>query len=234
MKQTSRHRHLIRHAQILSASAIISITGLWPGSAHAQNLLSNGSFENISATFMGNGWGYQTLEVGATTIPGWIVVSDQIAWFVDMNFVGIPADDGAGFLELTGEHDSIPIGGVSQTIATTPLQTYTLSLSLGSAQDYSELGGAKTVLVTAGSASTMFTFTPSEPGNQWGTFSFDFVAADPSTEISITGISAGSGFRYLAIDNVAVVPEPAISAFILSGAAMFLRRRAPRTYERNA
>jgi uncharacterized repeat protein (TIGR01451 family) len=178
-----------------------------PSSVHAQNLIVNGSFENIDGTFSPNASGFMDLLPGATDIPGWTVTNGQLTWLSNTNAANLRTPFGSFFLDLTGEDDTAPYGGVTQTIATTPSQTYTLTLSLGANLDNSDFAGEKTVLVTTGSSSNLFTFTPTGRGNQWGTFGFDFVATNASTAITITGSSPGSGDKYLGLDNVSVVPK---------------------------
>jgi hypothetical protein len=197
----------------------------WCPDSEAQNLLTNGSFENTDNTFVNNGQGFHNLFPGATTIPGWTVTNDNLAWLNNTNTANVMTPTGSFFLDLTGADDTAPYGGVTQTIATNPGTIYTLSLSLGSSNP--TFGGEKTVSVTAGSASTTFTLPASMgPGDLWGPFSFDFTASAASTAITITGTGAGTGSQYIGLDNVSVVPEPAaLSALAGMGFALARRRK---------
>jgi hypothetical protein len=176
---------------------------------HAQNLITNGGFENTGGTFVDESGGVMntTLTVGSTIIPGWTVTSDQLGWISNGNIYGPATPFGSFLVDLTGSHDNGSYAGVTQTISTTPAQTYTLSLSLGADQDHPVNSGTKSVSVAAGVTNKTFTFIPTGSGNQWGTFSFDFVATSSSTAITIVGTGAGSGYQYLALDNVSVVPR---------------------------
>ena len=112
------------------------------------------------------------------------------------------------FLELTGYFNRFPYGGVTQTINTIAGHEYTLSLSIGLLNP--TFPGPISVTATAGSSTETFIFNSSDPGNQWGDLSLDFIATGTSTPISIIGSSTKAG-GYLGLDNVSVVrtiPEP--------------------------
>ena len=188
---------------VLMASTLASL-GLV--SAQAQNLITNGSFENTSSTFVNNGQAYMVLASGATTIPGWTVTNDQITWLLDGGQTYGSTPFGSFFLDLTGTHDNGSYGGVAQTITTTPSKAYTVSVSIGVNQNDSGGNGSKSVSVTAGSSSKTMTFTPSGTGMQWTNLTFNFVAASSSTLVSILGTSSGTGSQSLFFDNVSVVP----------------------------
>ena len=179
--------------------------------AQAQNLIINGSFEDTSGTFVNNGFGYMPLTVGSTTIPGWTVYNDQIAWLLSGGQSYGSTPFGSFFLDLTGTHDNGSFGGVYQMITTTPSNTYTLSASIGVNQDDVNGHGIKQISVSAGSTTQLFTFYPSGTGMQWTTMSFNFVATSSSTLISIVGTQAGPGYQALFIDNVSVFPPPTLT-----------------------
>ena len=82
--------------------------------AHA-NLLTNASFENGS--FVNQGNATMVLTVGSTSITGWTVVADQLAWIDVGNPWGLSAQEGNRFLDLTAYPTGAPFGGVSQSIA---------------------------------------------------------------------------------------------------------------------
>ena len=92
-------------------------------------LIQNGSFE--SGNFVPNHENIMTLPVGSTTITGWTVVNDDIAWIRETNPYGILTPNGFLLLDLTAYDNSAPHGGVTQTIATTVGQNYALSVDLG-------------------------------------------------------------------------------------------------------
>ena len=217
-----------RHIPCIACLASIASWAAFSSPAHAN--LINASFE-AAVPFNPPGTWYVVLPSGSTAIPGWTVVNDDLAWMSNAN-PNIHTTDGQYFLDLTGTSDAVPHGGVTQTISTDVGEIYTLSLSLGAIffdSTYgTALGGTKTVSVTAGSASTSFSFTPS-PGVDWGNYSFDFEATAATTPITIIGTDAGSGPYYLGLDSVNVqlapVPEPtAFAASLLCLGAGLMRR----------
>ncbi len=121
----------------LLLAAVLSGATLFVGSlvsAHAQNIVTNGSFENNGGTWVdaSGGNGGMTVPLGSTVIPGWTTVSEELAWIkTPNNYAGATATDGVYHLDLTGYHDAQPFGGVRQTLATVAGQKYVLSFDLG-------------------------------------------------------------------------------------------------------
>jgi len=179
---------------------LIVLGSILGGNVHAANLLTNGSFE--TGNFVNSGNGAMSLAVGATDITGWKVTNAELAWATNINSYGLLASDGSYFLDLTGYHDAAPYGGVTQTINTTPGQTYTLAFDLDVDQSDGRYNGPVGMQATAGTTSQTFTFNPAGTGNQFGLFGFDFVASAPTTAITLTGTQ---GKQYIGLDNVSVV-----------------------------
>ena len=200
--------------------------------AHAANLLTNGSFEDITK-FVPNGQNTDVLGVGSTDMPGWAVTTLDIAWIGPSNPFGLSASPNPGggsyFLDLTSYHDG-QYGGVTQTITTVAGAKYLLSFDLGS----DGFGVQSGVLASAGSTSALFLSTnPGAQANRWETATLNFTATGSSTVISFLG---NAGARYAGLDNVSVallttpsVPEPATWGMMLLGFGLVgstLRRRA--------
>lgn len=180
--------------------------GAFGALADTGELIVNGSFENVSNTFVGDSFGLMSLPAGSVSIPGWTTTTAELAWVNNTNSFGAGTPFGVFSLELTGYHDGQPYGGVSQTISTTPGQKYRLALALGSNADYPGAGGPKAISVCVGSTGVVFTMTPTNStGNQWSTFNFNFTANSTSTVVAISGLIA-SGV-YLGLDNVSVAPD---------------------------
>src|SRR5207253_1034987 len=106
----------------LSTRAVAALSGAvllaCGGAAQAANLLVNGSFEDLSH-FSNQGADTMTVLVGdSTTMPGWTVFSNDVAWIGPTNPFSLTASPGGGsyFLDLSGYHAAD--GGVQQTIAT--------------------------------------------------------------------------------------------------------------------
>lgn len=222
---------LIRMAAPLLGLVSLCVCAAQPASA--QNLLANGSFEQ--GTFVNSGTGGYPLPVGSTVITGWTVSNAELAWLENGNSYGLETPFGSYFLDLTGYHDSLPYGGVAQTIATTPGAQYVLSFDIGADQSAGTYGGPMSVAASAGSTAGSFTFTApvGSLGNYWGEFDLPFTATGASTAITLTGTSSAGG-QYLGLDNVSVTaaPEPSQSAALgigfLSLGAMVLRARKRR------
>ncbi len=172
----------------------------------AEELIVNGSFENTAGSYAPNGGGYMPLQIGSTTIPGWTVTHAQVAWIAAPNPFNLIPAQGSFFLDLTGDHDNASFAGVAQTIATLPSHGYQLRVSVGAHQGIGAYGGQKQIEVIVDGASTTFTLIPAGTGNQWVTFTLNFVATGAATQITVHGTSSGSGGQYVGLDNVSVVP----------------------------
>src|SRR5258708_7712572 len=68
-----------------------------PVAAPSAISITNSSFE--SGTFVNDGNGTMVLPLGSTVIPGWTVVTDQVAWIISPNPWGLSAQDGNRFLD---------------------------------------------------------------------------------------------------------------------------------------
>jgi hypothetical protein len=175
-----------------------------------EELIVNGSFENILGTFAGSSFGVMSLPEGSTVIPGWTIVAGPLIWIDNTNIFSLASPFGRYSLDLSGPNDQRPYGGVRQTIRTQPGRNYRLSLSLGSNADYPGAGGEKSVIVCAGSAGAAFSLMPTNAtGNQWETFTFNFTASSHTTEIRISGLIASG--NYLGVDSVSVVADNSVN-----------------------
>ena len=188
--------------------------------AHANaNLLTNGSFE--LGGFVNQGNQTMVLNVGSTTITGWTVSTDQLAWIDAGNPWGLTAQDGTRFLDFTAYPTGAPFGGITQVLSTTVGEHYELSFELGS---YTRRWGGPpvSILASAGNASQTFTVSTASDESTWTPFSMLFTAVSPTTAVSLTG---SAGFQYIGLDNVSVVdvggrspvPEPQSAALALAG-----------------
>ncbi len=200
--------------------SLMLTAGLSAASAQATNLLQNGSFEDGSWT-LNTGSGWMDVGLASTAITGWTLVNNNVAWSSPANTDGILTLDGIRSLDLTGMGNINPNGGVTQTISTIIGQTYTLNFDLGVVPAY----GAATLLVQAGGTSQ--TFMQSAGG--WQTYSLDFVAAESSTVITLSGERSPNTY-YIGLDSVSVtaaVPEPETYALMLAGLGLvgFAARR---------
>ena len=185
------------------------------------NLLTNGSFE--LGAFVNQGNDTMSLAPGSTVITGWTVVTDTTAWIGATNPFGLSASNGSFFLDLTNYQAGPPFAGMSQTIATTPGATYSLSFDLGSSTFWGRPDS-----ITASAAGTLQTFTAPATGgnNDWQSVLMQFVASSTTTTVLLQG---ASGFNYIGLDNVDVefvsgpgprpIPEPTTLALLGLGLA---------------
>jgi hypothetical protein len=184
----------------------------------AQELVVNGSFENSSNTFVADGNESMSLPAGSVVIPGWTTTNAELLWISNSNPFGPTTPYGEFFLDFTGYHDSYPYGGVTQTLSTTPGQTYAVSFSLGQYQEKSIYSGPLSATAYAGVGVTSnITFTPNTGGaNQWSNFQMNFTAQSDTTTISLIGLTAAGG-QYLGLDNVSLTAQGGGPELLVNG-----------------
>jgi hypothetical protein len=191
-------------------------------SVTANNLIQNGSFEvGFEATTQINGgwpsnhgfWAPIGYSGATDTIPNWMVSGGGVDWHdSDSSPNSIVAADGARLVDMNGPWYSSP-GVVSQTIATTPGVSYTLSFSY-SGHPYSGCYfGPKTLQANAGSASTVVSADPLAEGyldgtNLWHAASISFTASSVSTMISFQSLENDGTCGGPLVDDVSVLPQP--------------------------
>lgn len=211
-------------------SSIFVAALLGSASAAHANLLLNGSFETGSFAPSSN----QTLSLspGSSSLSGWQVVNDSLAWIGVGDPWGLDAQDGNLFLDLSDYSAGAPFGGVQQTFTTTAGFEYTIEFYLGSSNTW---GRPSALNVSADGQSATFSGSLTGGTNDWERFSFVFVADDAETTIQFIG---ASGVNYIGLDNVSAtvtaVPEPSSYALLLAGLATLgslYRRKQPRAQQ---
>jgi hypothetical protein len=216
---------------ITACGGLIAAGVLAAASAYASgpNLVANGDFANIGSVWVNNtGLGSDDwLTPGATAIPDWSNVSGAANefWVGSPNSYGLSAAPGnasAFFVDLTGQANDKPYGGIEQAITTAPETTYTLTFALGSSTDYNGTGTAAAALTASATgtsllASQLFSSVPTGT-NTWTTESLTFTANSTSTTIEFLGDSAYTS-EYAGLDDVSVtkVPEPASLTLLMLG-----------------
>jgi hypothetical protein len=202
----------MKYSRLFGVCAAIAAGSALASPAQAANLLGNGSFE--TGNYVNGGGGYEDLTPGSTAITDWSIVgSGTLAWIGPGYAGGLSPEDGSYFLDLTGTTDAPPYTGVTQTITTTPGQTYDLSFYLGSSSIY---GVPDSIQASAGGKTETFQSTLSG-ANNWQLESMSFVATSNNTLVSLLGETANN--EYIGLDNVSVaaVPEPATWTMTLFG-----------------
>jgi hypothetical protein len=204
------------------------------------NLVSNGDFANIGNVWVNNtGLGSDDwLTPGATAVPDWSNVSGfaNEFWFLGTSnaysLTQSPSNSSAYAIDLTGQANSKPYGGIEQVIATTPGVTYDLTFDLGASTEWNGPGLRAAALTASATgsvldASQLFTLAPSGI-NQWQSESLMFKADSGSTKIEFLADSAHTS-QYVGLDNVSVtsfskVPEPTSFPLVLTGVVAILWR----------
>jgi hypothetical protein len=221
----------------LICAAVLATLSAAPAHAGGPNLIVNGDFANIGNVWINNtGLGSDDWQsAGATAIPDWSNVSGAANefWVTSPNVYGLSAAPGNAssfFVDLTGQANNKPYGGLEQTITTTPGTTYTLTFALGSSTYYNNSGSGAAGLYASATgtvllASSLFTLAPTST-NAWTTETLGFTADSTSTTIEFLGDSSFTS-EYTGLDNVSVtaqsstpppgVPEPASVSLLLLG-----------------
>jgi hypothetical protein len=241
------------HGQISRGVSAAVLALLCAANAHASgpNLITNGDFANIGNVWVNNtGVGSDDWQTpGATAIPGWSNVAGAANefWVTSPNSYYLSAAPGNGtsfFVDLTGQANNKPYGGIEQTIGTTAGDTYTLTFALGSSTIYNSTGTGEAALTASATGkslltSQLFTAAPTS-SNSWVTESLTFTANSSSTTIEFLADSSYTS-KYTGLDNVSVtqtgsssppttsVPEPASLTLMLLGlSGLGMARRRPR------
>jgi hypothetical protein len=186
----------------------VALSLLATGGAVAQ--VTNGDFDNIGNVWVNNtGSGSDDLQTpGSTNIPGWNNVPGAVNefWVGASNSYNLSAAPGNGsqyFVDLTGQANNKPYGGIEQTISTVAGTQYKLTFDLGASTEYNSSGlGAAALTASAGGASALYTLTPTGL-NQWAAETLTFTATGSSTTIEFLADSAYTS-DYTGLDNVSV------------------------------
>ncbi|QDZ08986.1 DUF642 domain-containing protein [Sphingomonas panacisoli] len=215
----------------------LAAIGLHAGTASAQNLVVNGSFETNT---LGSG-NYRDMLVGSSDLPGWTIIGPSGTHIsqVDRNYAGnagytFPAQDGLLWVDLAGYSDNAA-DGVQQTVATMIGASYDFNFYLGNVSG-GAFGTQSLVNVVLNGVSFSCVNTTQTQNLTWQPCGRSFVATSATTTFSISNGDPTSDYSS-AIDNVVLqlsatqpggVPEPATWASIIVGFGAMggvLRRR---------
>lgn len=181
-------------ATVIQAAALLFAAR----SAISQNLLTNGSFE-LPGVPDGR---HLVLGPASTFITGWTTLRAGAEYFVPARYhnFGV-AQDGEAALDLAYGAAG---GGVTQSFPTIQGELYQVSLWAGvlyAPQDQG--GGAATIQVTVGGATTNISFSTKSTFIDWSFHSFSFQATNALTTLSLTTTIPDIVVNAL-VDNVAV------------------------------
>ncbi len=216
----------------LTAALFVTVSG------QSRAGLINGSFEAASPgtgiTPPTSGTSGYSLPSGSTAMQGWTVFGGHntddlvngLAWLASNNPNEVYTPFGSEYVDLSGFHYLPPFGlgppyfGVSQTISTTPGQSYNLSFWLG----MSDLYSAPTIGVKVNAGPVTETVTDAAPyptGGAfplnyfaWTQFVVDFTANSNASTIAIQGIQGGS---FIGLDNVSLNTVNGVGFCIILG-----------------
>ncbi len=207
--------------RFLTITALVA-SSFFARSASAQNLLSNGSFENpaLSSTTQ-----FTTILAGGT-IGAWTVGAGG----VDLIRTYWTPYSGSQSIDLNGNSP----GSISQTIATTAGGRYTLTFALAGNPDNASnkvlniLFGSQNL----GNATFIYNASQNTTNMGWTLVTFaNLIATGSSTTLTLSGVNAGAWGA--AIDDVVltqnVLPEPSTVVLLLTGllgTMVIIRRRA--------
>jgi hypothetical protein len=218
-----------RIAVIAAAAAALALAS----QASAAELLTNGSFEDIGAGAVPEGWGGLTYYTDGThpgnvLLPGW-TVEDGSVDLTDTHTVWGPAEAGEYSLDINGW----TAGTISQALNTVIGQTYTVSF----AYSRNAAGAPDPATADVSAGGQVFHVSAANDPNLfgwgghmlWQTGSFTFTGTGHDT-LQLMATVPGNGGVFF--DNVSVtggVPEPAswtlmICGFGLAGASLRRRR----------
>jgi len=167
------------------------------------NLVRNGSFEDLRATWVDTTCNYMSLFAGAKTIPGWTVVPgtiNEVVWAKTLTCDNHTAANRTFFLDITGFGGDSPNGGVQQTLHNLiPGQQYIFVM------DVVTIGTLP--LVTVGTtAVALHAGTPIIKGSDtWTPEIGVFVAQSANPVLTIQNQAGGQQINF--IDNVVVRPR---------------------------
>ena len=186
--------------------------------AAGQNVIINGDFE--TGPFDTNG-----------TVSGWTVTGDV----GNVSSVGSTSGSHAAAFSLGGDSEG---NMLSQTFETVSGATYTLDFDAGVFGVRDEGPLSLQVQVFGAGMSTLLTETVVPPYNgdfspaSFNHYTYSFVADGIAATLTFTDFGTGNANADVALDTVAVIPEPMSSVLITFGAlpllGCILRRRSVR------
>lgn len=203
--------------------SIVLALSLFSASSAMANIVTNGSFEDLTGFSLGNAtWGL------SNTLSGWKKNSPdmfeiQLAKDFQTSATGFynsfnASHDGAHYLELNANG----LGDISQTLATVAGQRYRLAFAYSGRSD-SGTGNDSLLDVYWGGSKINPVVIDASPTSGWHTRDYFLNATEGSTELRFVSrgpIRSASYGSYLDGITVSAVPEPATVGLLLAGLGM--------------
>jgi hypothetical protein len=224
-KQIERTKMFHRGSLTVLAAAIFTTCGSVSLQA---NVITNGSFESPVVP-VGS---YLDYASGSTAIPGWTVVGAAggvsiVNGTLVQGCCTFPAEDGAQYLDLTGDGTN-SVEGVEQTFSTTIGTNYTLTFWVGNVDNPSNgFGTTSTVNVRLGGLNGALLDSVTNSMNNsttqtWEMFTTSFAASGSTTTVDFLNGDPASdntnGLDNVSINATSTTPEP--SSVVLLGSAL--------------
>lgn len=233
-----------------NSAMLLALMAAFTAASLRANLIENGSFETTTTPIPSGS--FSNFLPGSTGLTDWTIVgvSGTEVSAVNTTFVqeccSFLAEDGTNWLDLTGLNTNNDTEGVSQTVATTVGDSYTLSFFVGNVSDPNGLfGTASTVDISENGISLgAFTNSCSTCTRQltWQELTATFTATSASTTLVFRNGDPGTD-NSNGLDNIslvdsgraAAVPEPsAIGLLCLCCGVLALAGFARRSSERES
>ncbi len=175
----------------LAACGALLFTLVFTAPSHAQ--IVNGGFEQPTSPI-----GYQLLGGLSTAIDSWTTTDNGVEWFSPASGGYGPAAEGLNVVDLACYVYSA--GGIKQTFATIPGQSYQIDFWLGT-HARSGRDGTATITVSADAQSQSFSMTNLGPNIVWSQRTFTFVADDASATLQFR-CTQNANLHFAYIDGV--------------------------------
>lgn len=214
----------------MTIRTVVVALSLFSASSAMANMVTNGSFENLTGFSLGNGsWGLSSTLLGWTK-HGTDKFEIQLAKNYQTPATGFynafnTSYDGAHYLELNANG----LGDISQTLTTVADQRYQLSFGYSGRSD-SGTGNDSLLDVYWGGTKINPVVVDLSPTSGWHTFNYLLHATEDSTELRFVSRGPTRNASYGSyLDGIAVnaVAEPATAGLMLAGLGMigFTARR---------
>ena len=182
--------------RVVTACGVLLLSLALAAPSHAQ--IINGGFEQPSSPI-----GYSLLSGGSTAITGWTTTDNGVEWWSPTGYGPMPA--GPNLVDLACYVYSA--GGIQQTFATVPGQSYQIDFWFGT-HAVSGRDGTATIQVSADGQLQSYSITSLTSPIGWNLESFTFVADDASATLKFRCLqNANLHFAYIdGVGSSAVVP----------------------------